>query len=336
VLALPLEPESLFTFTPHPPNCCTQSWRAVGRRPGLWRHVECSTQREGTRRSELRRLISLAAWAQTHAGATENMAISARVPSGACQAAALKAASQAALAAAATLQTLSLTSNRGFWAGGWLPRLASLRHLQLCSKEGGLSLHGNLAGLTQLTSIVLEAAQAVTLSEHVRCEGGAAMLSGAAQQGMAQHSMAQHIAGAQHSTAYCRPVRPHMHAASPCLALCTHARRLPAGILSCELSCIRDTLPPQLTQLAALQRLVVRRGEVSEGVLLIEHDCLTRLAGEPAPGLWLRGILQEAAVLHEAPAAVAAASPKGQQAALRIAAAFECLSVRTMSPPPQG
>ena len=56
--------------------------------------------------------------------------------------------------------------------------------------------------------------------------------------------------------------------------------RLPPGVLSCELSCVRDTLPPQLTQLAALQRLVVRQGEVSEGVLLIEHDCLTRLTGE--------------------------------------------------------
>ena len=178
----------------HPLTCCPQSWRTVGRRPGLWRHVECATQREGTRRSELRRLISLAAWAQTHAGGTESMDISARVPSGACQAAALKAASQAALAAAASLCSLSLTSNRGFWAGGWLPRLAALRHLRLCSKEGGLSLHGNLIALTQLTSIVLEAAQAVTLSEHVRCEGVAAMLL--VWHSMAQHSTAQRITGA--------------------------------------------------------------------------------------------------------------------------------------------
>ena len=72
-----------------------------------------------------------------------------------------------------------------------------------------------------------------------------------------------------------------MHSPShACPPACLPACRLPAGVLSCELSCIRDTLPPQLTQLTALQRLVVRQGEVSEGVLLIEHECLSQLTGE--------------------------------------------------------
>lgn len=59
-------------------------------------------------------------------------------------------------------------------------------------------------------------------------------------------------------------------------------RRLPPSILSVELSCIRDTLPPQLSQLCGLQRLVVRRGLVSEGVLLTEYECLAHLTGESA------------------------------------------------------
>jgi hypothetical protein len=50
-------------------------------------------------------------------------------------------------------------------------------------------------------------------------------------------------------------------------------------VLVCELSCTRDTLPPPLGQLAALQRLAVRRGVVSEGLLVTEYDCLAQLTG---------------------------------------------------------
>lgn len=133
----------------------------------MWQRIKFATHRDGSRRSELRRLLSLAAWAQRHAAATESLAISARVPPD-CQPAALKAVSQAALAAAGALQALSLTTNRGFWCGAWLPRLQQLRSLHLCSMVGGLSLHGDLSLLSQLTSLFLEAKHAVALQEHVR------------------------------------------------------------------------------------------------------------------------------------------------------------------------
>lgn len=145
-----------------------QNWRrAAALHPGLWPAVEFATQRDSSRRSELRRLLSLAAWAARYAGATRSLAISARLPADA-QPTGLKAASAVALAAAGALQELSLTANRGFWPGEWLPRLAQLRSLRLCSKEGGLSLHGDLRGLTQLTRLVLEAKHAVQLSDNVR------------------------------------------------------------------------------------------------------------------------------------------------------------------------
>lgn len=144
-----------------------QSWRAAAQHPGLWPAVEFAALRDGTRRSELRRLLSLAAWAARYAGATRTLAISARLPADA-QPTGLKAASAVALAAAGALQELSLTANRGFWPGEWLPRLVLLRSLRLCSKEGGLSLHGDLRGLSHLTRLVLEAKHAVQLSDTVR------------------------------------------------------------------------------------------------------------------------------------------------------------------------
>lgn len=147
-----------------------QSWRAAALRPGLWPAVEFATHRDGSRRSELRRLLSLAAWAARYAGATCSLAISARLPADA-QPTGLKAASAVALAAAGALQELSLTANRGFWPGEWLPRLARLRSLRLCSREGGLSLHGDLRALTCLSRLVLEAKHAVQLSDNVRCVG---------------------------------------------------------------------------------------------------------------------------------------------------------------------
>lgn len=55
--------------------------------------------------------------------------------------------------------------------------------------------------------------------------------------------------------------------------------RLPLGIVTVELSCIRDWLPQPLSQLAGLQRLHVRRGLVSEGVLLTEYEALGHLKG---------------------------------------------------------
>ncbi|KAL4451910.1 hypothetical protein ABPG75_007572 [Micractinium tetrahymenae] len=196
-----------------------ESWRAAALRPGLWPAVEFATHRDGSRRSELRRLLSLAAWAARHAGATRCLAISARLPADA-QPTGLKAVSAVALAACNALCELSVTANRGFWPGEWLPRLPLLRSLRLCSKEGGLSLHGELRSLAQLTRLVLEAKHAVQLSDNVR---------------------------------------------------------LPPSILSVELSCIRDTLPLQLSQLSGLRSLAVRRGLVSEGVLLTEYECLAHL-----------------------------------------------------------
>lgn len=68
--------------------------------------------------------------------------------------------------------------------------------------------------------------------------------------------------------------RKHTHTQA-----CPDPRRLPPSILAVELSCIRDTLPPQLSQLHGLQSLAVRRGLVSEGVLLTEYECLAHLAG---------------------------------------------------------
>ena len=59
--------------------------------------------------------------------------------------------------------------------------------------------------------------------------------------------------------------------------------RLPQSIVEVELSCIRDTLPPPLSQLAGLRTLHVRRGVVSEGVLLTEYEALSRLTRK-APG----------------------------------------------------
>jgi hypothetical protein len=79
----------------------------------------------------------------------------------------MKAVSQVVLAAAGTLQSLSLTTSRGHWPGTWLPCLTNLRRLHLASIEGGLSLHGNLSPLVRLTSLVLEAKQGVTLQEHI-------------------------------------------------------------------------------------------------------------------------------------------------------------------------
>jgi hypothetical protein len=117
----------------------------------------------------MRRLLSLATWAQLRAQQLKSLHISARVPSD-CQPAALKTVAKAALAAAGSLQDLILIANRGFWPGSWLPRLLQLRSLRLCSKQGGLSLHGDLAALTQLTSLALEAKYAVTMQDHVRWE----------------------------------------------------------------------------------------------------------------------------------------------------------------------
>lgn len=134
--------------------------------PGLWHAVEFSTHRTGTRRTELRRLLSLAAWAQRFGRQTRALALSARVPAD-CQPAALKAVASIALAAAPTLEHLSLTTNRGFWPG-WLPALRALRRLALCSKEGGLSLHGDLTGLSRLTRLELAARHAVSLADSLQ------------------------------------------------------------------------------------------------------------------------------------------------------------------------
>ena len=86
--------------------------------------------------------------------------------------------------------------------------------------------------------------------------------------------------------------KAHVQQRHPVPALATTpslvaACRLPPGILSVELSCIRDTLPPALAQLCGLQRLAVRRSVVSEGVLLTEYECLSRLTGA-AEG-WQKG-----------------------------------------------
>ncbi|PRW57193.1 Ras-related RAB1BV [Chlorella sorokiniana] len=195
-----------------------KAWRDVGDRSALWHHVQFATHRNGSRRSELRRLLSLAAWCERHAGSTRNLTVSARVPPD-CQPAALKAVAAAALAAAPSLRSLSLTTNRGFWPS-FLGGLQQLRSLHLSSKEGGLSLTHDLMPLRHLTSLVLEARQAVSFSDTVR---------------------------------------------------------LPPSIVSVELSCIRDWLPQPLSQLAGLQRLHVRRGLVSEGVLLTEYEALQHL-----------------------------------------------------------
>ena len=88
-----------------------------------------------------------------------------------CQPAALKAAAAVALAAAGSLQSLTLATNRGFWPA-WLPQLRQLRALELCSKEGGLSLHANLTPLHRLTRLALEARHAVSLSDTARCASG--------------------------------------------------------------------------------------------------------------------------------------------------------------------
>lgn len=56
-------------------------------------------------------------------------------------------------------------------------------------------------------------------------------------------------------------------------------RRLPPSIVCVELSCIRDWLPQPLSQLTGLQRLHVRRGLVSDGVLLTEYEALQHLTG---------------------------------------------------------
>lgn len=153
-----------------PPQPTPQAWRQVAQgSPALWRRISFSTHRNGSRRSELRRLRSLAAWAQRYAAHTQHLAISARVPAE-CQQQALKAVAQAALACA-SLESLSITANRGFWPA-WLPSLGQLRQLHLCSKEGGLSLHGDLTPL-QLTELVLEARHAVALADSVRCGGSA-------------------------------------------------------------------------------------------------------------------------------------------------------------------
>lgn len=91
--------------------------------------MEFATHRNGSRRSELRRLLSLAAWCQRHAGGTRSLTVSARVPPD-CQPAALKAVAAAALAAAPSLRSLSLTTNRGFWPS-FLGGLLQLRSLHL-------------------------------------------------------------------------------------------------------------------------------------------------------------------------------------------------------------
>ena len=74
-----------------------------------------------------------------------------------------------------------------------------------------------------------------------------------------------------------------LHTAAQLTASCTpHApsgRRLPPSVVSVELSCIRDWLPQPLSQLAGLRRLHVRRGLVSEGVLLTEYQALQHLTG---------------------------------------------------------
>lgn len=101
----------------------------MGERGTLWRHVECFTHRNGSRRSELRRLLSLAAWCERHASSTRHLKVSARVPAD-CQPAALKAVAAAALAAAPSLRSLSLTTNRGFWPS-FLGSLHQLRSLHL-------------------------------------------------------------------------------------------------------------------------------------------------------------------------------------------------------------
>ncbi|KAL4853343.1 hypothetical protein ACK3TF_005688 [Chlorella vulgaris] len=138
-----------------------KGWRALAARFETWRELEFATRRDGSRRSELRRLFSLAVWAKHHAAATRSFTISARLPPD-CQPVAMKAVSQVVLAAAGTLQSLSLTTSRGHWPGTWLPCLTNLRRLHLASIEGGLSLHGNLLPLVRLTSLVLEAKQGLT------------------------------------------------------------------------------------------------------------------------------------------------------------------------------
>lgn len=81
-----------------------------------------------------------------------------------------------------------------------------------------------------------------------------------------------------HSSARAPPTASHTRKHTHTQA-CPDPRRLPPSILAVELSCIRDTLPPQLSQLHGLQSLAVRRGLVSEGVLLTEYECLAHLAG---------------------------------------------------------
>lgn len=83
------------------------------------------------------------------------------------QPAALKAVAQAVLAAAASLRALTIVTNRGHWPS-WLPRLQQLRSLHLSSKEGGLSLTGDLTPLSRLVHLRLDARHAVTLADTVR------------------------------------------------------------------------------------------------------------------------------------------------------------------------
>lgn len=144
-----------------------QAWRhTAAERPDLWTSLTFATHRAGSRRSELRRLLSLAAFCSRYAACTRSLSIAARVPPDA-QPAALKAVAQAALAAAGSLRALTIVTNRGHWPA-WLPRLNQLRSLHLSSKEGGLSLTGDLTPLSQLAHLRLDARHAVTLADTVR------------------------------------------------------------------------------------------------------------------------------------------------------------------------
>lgn len=191
-----------------------QAWRAVAERPSLWQEVRCETHRNGTRRTELRRLLSLAAWAQRHAAHTRSLVVSARVPPD-TQPAALKAVAQAALAAAGALRSLQLTTNRGHWPF-WLSRLHHLRDLHLCSKEGGLSLTGDLTPLSRLAHLALDARHAVVLSDTVRCAacGWAGLGRGwAGRDGLQQAQQQQQVANLTDHRPVHRHSRKHLRCA---------------------------------------------------------------------------------------------------------------------------